>query len=122
MLNASDALRAHTRCKARIAAILKQPRTIAVEYQEALPHGDCVLVRFIKEHDGDHALEPELSVLRSAHATVHSVAIGLVQKRAAGQRIDFDVEFSPSSNFGAASSSLINAVWRLEKKLHSMAQ
>jgi hypothetical protein len=122
MLNASEALRAHAWCKSRLAAILKRPRSEAVQYDELLPHCNCVLVRFIAEHEGDCDLEPEMSVLKTAHATVHTVAIGLAQKRIAGQRIDLDLEFSPSSNFGAASSSLVNAVWRLEKKLHSMSQ
>lgn len=121
MLNPSEALRAHTRCKARMVAALRKPQRTPLRYDEMLPHEDCVFLRFIKEHSDDRSLEPEISALRSAHATVHSVAIGLMQKRALGQRIDFDLEFSPSSNFGAASSSLINAVWRLEKKLHGMA-
>ena len=47
--------------------------------------------------------------------------MGLAEKRACGQKIDIAVEFGSQSNFGAASSLLISAIWKMERKLHSMA-
>jgi hypothetical protein len=121
MLNASDALRAHTRCKARLAELLARKGSHANDHNEFSPQQECILVRFIRENDGATDLEPELGMVRSAHATVHCVVIGLVQKRALGECIAMDREFAANSNFGAASSSLVTAIWNLEKKLHSMA-
>ena len=121
MLSASDALRAHDDCKARLAAKVGRRITNLSEYRELAPDHECQLVRFIRENAGDPGLEPELAQLRTAHATVHSIAIALAQKHADGQVIDVETEFALSSNFGAASSSLVAAIRRLEKKLRSLA-
>jgi len=122
MLNISEALRAHARCKSRFVEQLRRPCRDPNYLNEFTPHRDCVLIRFIEENKGDPDLEPELSILRTAHATVHTVAIGLAQKYAAGQIVNLEAEFAPNANFGGASSSLVSAIWRLEKKLHSMAR
>jgi hypothetical protein len=120
MLNAFDALRAHDDCKARLAAKVVRPINNPSEYRELAPDHECLLVRFIRENTGALDLEPELTQLRIAHATVHCVAIALAQKHADGQDIDIAVEFAPNSNFGAASSSLVAAIKRLDKKLQSV--
>ena len=121
MLNALGALRAHDDCKARLAEkVGRRPRCTS-DYRGFAPDQECLLVRFIRENAGDPDLEPELTQLRTAHATVHSIAIALAQRPADGQDIDIETEFAPSSNFGAASSSLVAAIWRLEKKLRSIA-
>jgi len=121
MLNALAALQAHEDCKARLAMNLRRRIVCLSDYRELAPDHECVLVRFIRENTGAADLEPELSQLRAAHATVHTIAIALAQKHAEGQDIDIATELAPFSNFGAASSSLVSAIWRLEKKLHSLA-
>ena len=121
MLNGRDAVRAHDDCKTRLAVKVGQPISCPSDYRGFAPDHECLLVRFIRQYAGAPDLEPELSQLRTAHATVHSIAIALAQKHTDGQRIDIETEFAPYSNFGAASSSLVTAIWRLEKKLHSLA-
>ena len=121
MLDASDALRAHAQCKTKLADVLKRRIYHNPYYCELAPDHDCMLVRFIRENDGAPGLEPELTQVKAAHATVHTAAIGLAQKRASGDPINLEHEFAPSSNFGAASAALVAAIWKLEKKLHSMA-
>jgi hypothetical protein len=120
MLSASDALRAHDDCRARLAAKVGRRINDPSEYREFAPDHECLLVRFIRENTGAPDLEPELSQLRTAHATVHRVAIALALKHAEGQDIDIDAEFAPCGNFGAASSSLTTAIRRLDKKLRSL--
>jgi hypothetical protein len=120
MLDALDALRAHARCKARLAdrLLTSQPGS---NFGEFGPDPDCGLARFIRDSESMFGCSADICLLKAAHATLHSVAIGLAQRRAKGQVIDVDFEFGAHSNLGAASSSLISAVWRLEKKLHAMA-
>ena len=120
MLSALDALCAHDDCKARLAAKVGRRINNPLEYRELAPDHECLLVRFIRENSGAPDLEPELSQLRVAHATVHRVAIALAQKHADGQDVDIAAEFAPHSNFGAASSSLVAAIRRLDQKLRSL--
>lgn len=120
-MDASDALRAHSRCKAKLAYRLSHALKDEPYFTELAPHQECPLVRFIRENDGDLELEPELTQVKIAHATWHCANIGLAQKRAAGIEIDVEAEFSPTGNSGSASAALVAAIWRLEKKLHSMA-
>jgi hypothetical protein len=119
MLDALDAQRAHARCKARLADRLCDPQP-GSDLREFGPDPDCAISRFICDGEKTLGCSPEVCLLKAAHTTVHSVAIGLAQRRAMGQVIDVDFEFGTHSNLGAASSSLISAVWRLEKKLHAL--
>jgi len=120
-LNVADALHAHSRCKAHLLEMLKQGRGAASDHRDFAVDPDCTLVRFIQQHEGVDAYEPELSRLKIAHAAVHSVVIDLVGLRAAGKPIDIENEFAQHGNFGAASSSLLSAIWRLETKLGSLS-
>lgn len=120
MMNTSDALRAHARCRARLALCLGKNWT-SVDLKEFTPHPDCSLVRFLKDAQNLCGPLAEIDMARTAHATVHSVALGLAQKRMAGLHVDTDVEFGEAGNFGSASSLLVSSLWRLEKKLHTMA-
>lgn len=121
MLNAWDALRAHQHCKARLAETIKNKSFDGSCFGAVKPQEECCLVRFIREHEMHPGLKPEIEMLRTAHATVHRVAVWLAEKRAAGEPLDPQVDFSESSNFGAATSSLVTAIWRLERKLQSLA-
>jgi hypothetical protein len=121
MLDTTDALRAHSRCRNRLTDLLSRQAFHSPYFCELAPDPDCQLSRFIRENDGDPSLEPELNMVRIAHATMHCVAIGLAQKRVAGETLDIQNELRPSGNLGAASASLVSAIWKLEKKLRSLA-
>jgi hypothetical protein len=122
MLDVADVLSAHIHCKVRLAEMLSQPTHSRSSYCDFAPDQDHVITRFIRERQRNPKQELELTKIRAAHATVNSVIIGLAQKRAAGLPINVEREFSPRGNFGAASQSLVNAIWALEKKLHSLAR
>lgn len=120
MLSTADALRAHGHCKAKLAAYLSSTGPARDEH-DFCPDPKCGVVRFIKESEDTFGGATEIRLLKVAHATVHAVALGLAQKRASGELMDVEFELGAHSNYGAASSSLVAAIWRLEKKLHSMA-
>jgi hypothetical protein len=120
MLDSLEALCAHARCKKRLAYRLGQEK-LAADFREFSPDENCAVVRFIRDGEKAFGSSPEICRLKEAHATVHSVAIGLAQKRAAGQKFDVEYELGSHSNFGAASSSLISAIWRLDQRVHSVA-
>jgi hypothetical protein len=119
MLDAFVALCAHANCRARAAARFREPQS-ELSFGEFNPRLDCEVVHFIQECSAVYGDSPDVLVLKAAHATVHSVLIGLAQKRKTGQPVNADVEFAPNSNFGAASSSLVSAIWRMERKSGSM--
>jgi len=120
MSDAFLALKAHARCKSRLAAYLAHPNT-EPQWNQVTANPQCELVQFIQECATKFGPSPEVRLLQSAHATVHSVAMGLAQKRAAGGKFDVVLEFGTQSNYGAASSLLVSAIWKMERKLHSMA-
>jgi len=120
MMNTSDALRAHARCRSRLATCLGK-NWASVDLKDFTPHPECNLVRFLKDAENLCGPLAEIGMARTAHATVHSVALGLAQKRMTGLVVDIDTEFSEVGNFGSASSLLVSSLWRLEKKLHTMA-
>lgn len=120
MLTTHDALQAHARCKTRISACFAKGQG-SIDPNCLTPNPDCALVRFLDEAENVSGSIPEIAAARAAHATVHSVTIGLAQKRKSGRRIDVGFEFGSTGNFGSASSSLVSSLWKLEKKLHTMA-
>jgi hypothetical protein len=119
MLNASDALSAHARCRIHFADLLKTNATHAPFFCELAPDQDCILVRYIREHAGDPALEPELTQLRTAHAAMHCVMIELAEQQSAGHPVDITAAFGSNGALGIASNVLIDTVHRLDRKLYA---
>lgn len=120
MLHTSDVLRAHAQCKERLADLLSGSKFHTPYFCELAPDQDCPVVCFIRENAGDEALEPELTQLRTAHAAMHCAAISLAQQCSAGQAIDIAAEFGSNGELGKASSTLIDTLWRIEKKLEAL--
>ena len=120
MLDASDALHAHLHCRALIVQSLKQ-RPSCLEYVDIAPHEDCALVRFAQECAAHHADWPEIDVLRTAHNSFHSMAKDLARRLIAGEPLNIDVENAPHGRLDNASASVVAAVWRVERRLHSLA-
>lgn len=120
MLNASDALRAHLSCKALIAQCLQQPPH-CMDYFDFKPHHDCPLMQFVRECEQDHGDWLEIGIVKSAHQNFHALTMDMAQKKLGMEPLDIDAELSPSSDWSNASATLIASVWRLERRLHSMA-
>jgi hypothetical protein len=120
MLDASDALHAHLRCRAMIVLSLKQ-RPSCIEYVDIAPQTDCALLRFAQECASRHADWPEIDILRTAHATFHSTAKDLARRLIAGEHVNIDAENAPNGRIDNASASVVAAVWRVERRLHSLA-
>jgi hypothetical protein len=122
MLSPSEVLRAHAHCKERLADLLSGTHFHQPYFCELAPDQECPVVRFIRQNAGDEALEPELTQLRTAHAEIHCAAIALAQKRAAGETVDIAHEFGSNGEIGMASVTLIDNLWRIEKKLEAMTR
>jgi|GEM_PF-1375328 len=120
MLNASDALRAHMYCKTLIAQCLQQP-SYCMDYFDFKPHHDCPLMQFVRECEHQHGDWLEIGIVKSAHQNFHAQTMDLAQKKLSNEPVDIDAAMSPNSNWSNASAALIASIWRLERKLHSMA-
>lgn len=120
MLDASDALHAHLHCRALVVQSLKQ-RPACLEYIDIAPHTDCILMRFTQECAAHHADWPEIDILRTAHTIFHSMAKDLARRLIAGEPVNIDSENAPNGRLDNASASVVAAVWRVERRLHSLA-
>ncbi|GAA0576590.1 hypothetical protein [Rhizomicrobium electricum] len=120
MLDASDALHAHIHCRAMLVQCLKQ-RQACLEYVDFAPHTNCALVRFVNECAARHADWPEIDILRSAHNNLHVLAKDIARRLIAGEYVDINAENAPNGRIDNASAALVAAVWRVERRLHSLA-
>lgn len=120
MWKASDALSAHAHCKARFADAIGASSYHAPFYCELAPDLACPLVCLLREHDGDPALEPELSAVHTAHAAMHCAMIELAQRRNGGEAIDVAASFGSHGVLGAASQVLIDSLYHLDHKMHQL--
>ena len=120
MLDISDALHAHAHCRALIVQSLRQSPA-CMEYIDFKPHEDCPLVRFLHDCQARHANWPEIGLIRTAHISLHSLATDLARRRMAGEYVNADAENAPGGRIDSAATSLVAALWRLERRLHSLA-
>jgi hypothetical protein len=120
MLDASDALHAHLHCRALLMQFLKQRRA-CIEYVDFAPKSDCALVRFTQECETRHGNWPEVDILRTAHNNFHSMAKDIARRLIAGEYINIDVENAPDGHIDNASAAVVAAIWRVERRLHSLA-
>lgn len=120
MFDASDALRAHIHCRAMMILNLKQPPA-CIDYVDFRPQPDCPMMRFIETCAAHHTDWPEIQTLRSVHKGFHNLATDLARRRIAGEAVDIDAENAPDGAIDTASSALRAAVWRVERRLHSLA-
>ena len=121
MLTASDALRDLAKSRALIVQCLQQPPH-CMDFFDFKPHADSALSQFIRSCENRHGDWLEVSIVKAAHHSFHKIAMDLAQRRLAGEEIDLEAEASePNSELGKASAALVAAIWRLERRLHSMA-
>jgi|WetSurMetagenome_2_1015567.scaffolds.fasta_scaffold948373_1 hypothetical protein len=120
MLDASDALHAHTHCRALMVHLLKQP-AVCMDYVDFKPQQDCRLLRFIHECEAHHGNWPEIAILRTTHTSFHALATDMARRCIAGEHVDVDAENAPHGRLDNASAAVVAAVWRVERKLHTLA-
>ena len=120
MLDVSDALHAHMQCRALMVKNLKQPPA-CMEYLDFRPFQDCVLERFVHECEQRHIDWPEIELVRSAHNSLHKLVTDLARRRISGEYVNVDAENAREGRIDNASSALVAALWRLERRLHSLA-
>lgn len=120
MLDASDALHAHSHCRAMLVQCLRQKQA-CLEYVDFAPHTDCALVRFTQECAARHADWPEVDILRTAHTNLHVLAKDMARRMIAGEYVDINAENASNGRLDNASAALVAAIWRVERRLHSLA-
>lgn len=120
MFDASDALHAHSHCRAMLVQCLKQ-RQACLEYVDFAPHNDCALLRFTQDCAARHADWPEVDLLRTAHNNLHTLTKDMARRIIAGEYVDVAAENAPNGRIDNACAAVVAAVWRVERRLHSLA-
>ena len=108
-MNAEDAILAHARWKTRLISYLGQPDG-SINVGDLQVDNKCELGRWIYGEGKKHSALPEYATLQAAHANFHRVAAAVVKSADAGQIKETNDALGAGSDFGSASSSVINAI------------
>ncbi|GAA0525999.1 hypothetical protein FHS83_002004 [Rhizomicrobium palustre] len=92
-----------------------------MSYFDFKPHPHCDITQFIRELEIRHRDWLEVAILKAAHHSYHAVLMDIANRKITGEEVDFEIEFAPDSPLERASAAVVAAVWRLERRLHSMA-
>ena len=108
-MNTQDAILAHARWKIKLTMYLKNPDgTINADQLGA--DDKCELGRWIHGDGAKHSALPEYAALRTAHAKFHHVAAKVARSADLSPIANSEAVLSPTSEFGVASSAVINSI------------
>ena len=115
-MNVDDAILAHARWKIRLTNYLKNPDG-SIDIAQLQAEDKCDLGRWIAGEGVKHGTLPEYAELRAAHAKFHRIAADVVRKADRKQIANADAELGLGSNFGSASTAVVNCIKALGRKL-----
>jgi hypothetical protein len=115
-MNIQDAILVHARWKTKLITYLKTPDgTIDIGQLEA--DNNCELGRWLYGDGARYGALPEYTALQSAHAKFHHVAAKVARSANLAPIANAEAALSPTSEFGVASSWVVNAIKVLAHKI-----
>ncbi len=111
-----EAIRAHERWKAMLTTYLKNPDG-AIDAGQLEADDKCELGQWIHGEGAKHFALPEYAALRTVHADFHRVAAKVVRSANLAPIANADAMLRPTSDYGAASASVVDSIKALARKL-----
>lgn len=115
-MNVMDALWAHAQWKIDLGAYLKNPDW-SIKPTEVGSDKRCELGTWINDRSAACAAIPEFAALRAAHTRFHRAAARVVRTATVTKSATANRALGPSSEFGAASLSVVNNLKALVTKI-----
>lgn len=115
-MNIEEAILAHARWRIRLASYMRSPNH-SIDITQLRAKDKCDLGRWLYGEGAIHRSKPEYEALEKAHAQFHQIAANLAQKAELMQIPNIDSALSAGSEFGHASTLIVNNIKALANKI-----
>jgi len=117
-MNFDEAIAAHSAWKIKLGAYLRHPDG-SLQAASVASDDRCTLGQWLHGEGSKFRSLAEYRTLQTAHSKFHECAADVVRKADAGQSVTDEVAFGARSEFGLASSAVVNSIGALRKKVHA---